>query len=172
MPKPLSLLSLVSFISLSSFAAAQTPRLVKDINTVPVAQGASPQGYATAGGLAFFTADDGESGAELWRTDGTAAGTSLVAETCPGDCGGAPVVVARAGGSVFFQAFGRGFGPVDLWITDGSPAGTVRLAGSLLLPDAGRGSLWIAGQGVLYFTANDLVHGPELWRSDGTPAGT
>ncbi|HET9225724.1 MAG TPA: ELWxxDGT repeat protein, partial [Thermoanaerobaculia bacterium] len=156
---------------LAAPAPALSPFLVKDINTVPFAQGSSPRGYAEAGGLAFFAADDGESGLELWRSDGTAAGTFQVADACPGDCSSRPVVVARAGGSVFFQAFGRGFGPVDLWVTDGSPAGTVRLAGPFLRPDSGR-SLWIAGQGVLYFAANDLVHGMELWRSDGTPAGT
>jgi len=153
-------------------ALGLTPHLVKDINTVPVAQGSFPQGYARAGGLVFFAADDGQSGSELWRTDGTAAGTFLVADACPGDCSSQPVVVAKTERSVFFQAFGRGFGPVDLWVTDGSPAGTVRLAGPLLLPEAGRGSLFIASRGLLYFAANDLGHGAELWRSDGTAAGT
>lgn len=150
-----------------------TPHLVKDINTVPVPQGSAPQGFARAGGLAFFTADDGDGGAELWRTDGTVAGTFQVVDACPGECSGRPVVVAETGQSVFFQAFPReGFGAVDLWVTDGSPAGTVRLGGPFLLPDTGRRSLWLAGQDVLYFAANDLVDGVELWRSDGTPAGT
>jgi ELWxxDGT repeat protein len=150
----------------------QTPHLVKDINTTRIAQGSSPQGYARVGDLAFFAADDGESGIELWRTDGTVAGTFQVADACPGDCGSQPVVVARTETSVFFRAFGRGFGPVDLWVTDGSPAGTVRLAGPFLLSDAGGSSLWVPSRGVLYFAANDLVHGMELWRSNGTPAGT
>jgi ELWxxDGT repeat protein len=150
-----------------------TPHLVKDINTVPLPQGSSPQGYARVGGLAFFTADDGETGAELWRSDGTAAGTFEVVDACPGECSGHPVIVARTERLAFFRAFARnGFGLVDLWVTDGSPAGTVRLAGSLLMPDSGRRSLWLAGQGLLYFAANDLVDGAELWRSDGTAAGT
>lgn len=151
-----------------------TPRLVKDINTIPVPQGSFPQGYARVGGLAFFAADDGVSGTEMWRTDGTVAGTFQVADACPGDCSSRPVIVARTEGAVFFRAFGRGFGPVDLWVTDGSPAGTLRLAGPLLLPDSGRRSLWIASRGLFYFTANDLGlgQGLELWRSDGTPAGT
>lgn len=167
---PSLLLSLALLVPVA--APGLTPRLVKDINTIPVAQGSSPQEYARVGGLAFFAADDGQSGAELWRTDGTVAGTFQVADACPGACGSLPVIVARTGRSVFFQAFGRGFGPVDLWVTDGSPAGTVRLAGPLLLPDSGRRSLWIDSQGALYFAANDLEQGVELWRSDGTPAGT
>lgn len=149
-----------------------TPHLVKDINPVPIAQGSVPQGYATAGGLAFFAANDGLSGAELWRSDGTEAGTFQLADACPGDCSGSPVIVARTEQRVFFRAFGRSFGPVDLWVTDGSPAGTVRLATTLLIPDSGRRRVWIAGQGLLYFVADDLDHGAELWRSDGTPAGT
>lgn len=167
---PSFLLALALLVAAS--ALGQEPILVKDVNTIPIAQGSFPQGYAKAGGLAFFAADDGMSGSELWRTDGTAAGTFQIADACPGDCASQPVVVARTETSVFFRAFGRGFGPVDLWVTDGSAAGTVRLAGSLLLPNSDRASLWIASQGVLYFAANDLVHGVELWRSDGTPAGT
>ncbi len=27
-------------------------------------------------------------------------------------------------------------------------------------------------EGILYFTANDGIHGQELWKSDGTPEGT
>ena len=29
-----------------------------------------------------------------------------------------------------------------------------------------------AFKGMLYFCANDGIHGEELWRSDGTPGGT
>ena len=166
---------LLALALLPAAALAGTPQLVKDINTMPAAQGSFPRGYARVGELAFFTADDGESGAELWRTDGTVAGTFQVADACPGDCSSQPVVVARTERSVFFQAFGRGFGPVDLWVTDGSPAGTLRLGGPFLLPDSGRRSLWSARRGVLYFAANDLGglgQGLELWRSDGTAAGT
>lgn len=152
--------------------AALDAHLVKDVNPIPRAQGSNPQGMVTAGGLAFFAAGDGETGRELWRTDGTAGGTFQLADACPGECSGNPVVVARTERTVFFRAFGQGFSTVDLWVTDGSTAGTVRLARSLLLTDAGGRSLWMASQGVLYFVANDLVHGAELWRSDGAPAGT
>jgi hypothetical protein len=52
---------------------------VKDIN--PGAAGAFEfdlREYAVVDGTLFFTADDGTTGRELWKTDGTPAGTVLV----------------------------------------------------------------------------------------------
>src|SRR6516225_438804 len=48
---------------------------VKDIN--PFSVGSNPQNLTDVDGTLFFTANDG-SGPELWKTDGTAAGTVLV----------------------------------------------------------------------------------------------
>ncbi|MGF1489225.1 MAG: ELWxxDGT repeat protein [Prochloraceae cyanobacterium] len=35
-------------------------------------------------GTLFFTADDGKNGRELWKSDGTLSGTTLVADLNPG----------------------------------------------------------------------------------------
>lgn len=36
----------------------------------------------------FFSADDGTTGQELWKSDGTAEGTALFKDFCPGPCDG------------------------------------------------------------------------------------
>ena len=45
---------------------------------------------ANVGGVLFFTGDDGMSGRELWRSDGTEAGTVRVKDINPGRQGPIP----------------------------------------------------------------------------------
>lgn len=151
--------------------AALTPRLVADINPIPRSSGSKPEGYVTVGGIAFFTAIDSLTGRELYRTDGTAAGTFQVVDACPGPCIGGPGFVAQSGRSYFFTAESGDQGR-ELWVSGGLPANTFRLTEVLQFSGEGMWSAWIAGQGVLYFAADDGIHGMELWRTDGTRAGT
>src|SRR5262245_59393040 len=53
-----------------------TPQMVLDINTNTLS--ANPSQLVAIGPTAYFTADDGVNGLELWKTDGTSAGTMLV----------------------------------------------------------------------------------------------
>ena len=54
----------------------------------------------------YFFADDGTTGFELWKSDGTGTGTALVKDIYPGDTGsvdlGAPIVVM--GNNIYFTA--------------------------------------------------------------------
>jgi ELWxxDGT repeat protein len=59
-----------------------TPQLVLDINTNTLSSG--PSQMVAIGSTAYFTADDGVNGRELWKSDGTAAGTVLVKDINPG----------------------------------------------------------------------------------------
>ena len=111
-------------------------------------------------------------GRELWVTDGTSAGTQLLADIAPGIAGSDPHDggFALFAGRLWFSADGPG--ARELWVTDGTPSGTRRFA------DLRPGALGsdprelTVSQGRLFFTADDGIHGRELWSSDGTLAGT
>jgi len=79
------------------------------------------------GGALYFFHDDGVHGEELWRSDGTALGTWMVRDLCPGACGtsaiGAPGALAVLGSTLFFAGH-DGVHGVELWATDGTAGGT------------------------------------------------
>ena len=101
-------------------------------------------------------------GVRLMQTDGTVAGTKQ-AMLFPSDSG---TMIAHAGNSVLFQiadtsVWKRDVFPRDLWMSNGTPDGTTLLQRSSLpamLANVG---------GVLLYRSN-----AELWRTDGTAAGT
>ncbi|NCS52900.1 hypothetical protein GQR42_06985 [Microcystis aeruginosa FD4] len=64
-----------------------SPFLVKDIF---LGFSSSPGGLTVVGNTLFFWANDGVNGVELWKSDGTAAGTVLVKDIEPGSSGSNP----------------------------------------------------------------------------------
>jgi len=119
----------------------------------------------------FFRADDGMHGSELWSSDGTAAGTTLVSDILPGAGSSGPQHLTDANGTLFFTAFTDAAG-VELWKSDGTASGTQLVADIFPGPmDSAIGHL-TPSSGRLFFTAIDMGHGVELWKSDGTTAGT
>jgi len=119
-----------------------------------------------------FRANDGTHGIELWKSNGTAAGTAMVKNIRPGaNQSSTPNEFTTIGGTTYFVATNGKTGR-ELWKTNGTSASTS------LVKDINPGS---GGAGVaslhafgtnLVFRANDGANGAEPWRSDGTPAGT
>ncbi len=72
------------------------------------------------GNRIVFAADDGVNGFELWSTDGTVAGTNLIADMEPGPGSSFPGRFHRIGDEVFFFTLGSGF--LEIWKTDGVQA--------------------------------------------------
>jgi len=153
----------------SSTHAQYITSLVKDIRPGPNSSGA--QNLIDVNGTLFFIADDGTSGVELWRSDGTPGGTVLVKDINPGAGESVPIWFANLNGTLFFDA-NDGTNGHELWKSDGTTGGTVMVKD--INPGAGDSypQNLIAVNGVLFFKATDGTNGMELWKSDGTPGGT
>src|SRR5690242_11284010 len=76
-----------------SVMTAGPASLLKDINTIlPVNRDSSPSEFVTlSGSTVLFVASTPDTGTELWRTDGTAAGTALVKDIAVGAGSSSPV---------------------------------------------------------------------------------
>jgi ELWxxDGT repeat protein len=157
---------------------AQDPVLVRDIATGPAY---SPGSYASPPvrfkGEDYFGADNGFLGYELWATQGTLRSTRLVADLCPGRCGGRPWGLTPSGDFLFFIAANAtdSWESFWLWRSDGTTAGTIPLVDLEIrsFGSAGPVSFLAPFRGGVVFIAHDRVRRAwSLWSSDGTPAGT
>jgi ELWxxDGT repeat protein len=171
---------------------------IKDINTeLYTSASSAPADFTAMGGMLYFRATDDPHGRELWKSDGTAAGTSLVKDIYPGqdssipafplnnemvslirqlDLGcGFPIIRALAliSDQVYFID-GDQADSCGLWRSDGTPLGTIRLGA--ITPDnfndfhntAHYTFASIAGR--LLFSNTDGISGQELWKIDDAGA--
>ncbi len=138
--------------------------------TGPDPNSSYPSNLTNVNGTLFFRADDGTDGRELWKSDGTAAGTVLVKDIYPGSSSD-PYSLTNFNGSLFFSA-NDGTTGWELWTSDGTAAGTVLVKD--INPSYGGSSPanLIDLNGTLFFVADDGANGRELWKSDGSAAGT
>lgn len=124
-----------------------TAALVSDINQI-TAQSSNPRDFAQVGDTTYFVASS-DLGDELWKTDGTDQGTSIVIDLVPGSDSSNPHTLIPLENRLLFHV------GESVWSTDGTTEGT------FLLDDV----LPIAG-------ANGSFAVDETRITDGTPEGT
>ncbi|HEX5718309.1 MAG TPA: ELWxxDGT repeat protein [Thermoanaerobaculia bacterium] len=176
-------LILLSFLAGTQEAAGAGPAsLVLDINATGFS-GDNRVGvtgpFLPMGGKVLFPAFEASSGTEIWVSDGTPEGTRLVRDLCPGPCSSTFRLLGAAGNVGIFWVNGDGNfrDPVELWRTDGTAAGTFRLSSNA---DGGPGTDCFVVEstpaaslgGLLLLSLSSPEAGCELWRTDGTAAGT
>lgn len=127
-----------------------------------------------------FLANDGEHYTQPFISDGTIFGTHMIVqENSENVEAGAPngyKTFTKAGNKLFYKGFKPGLG-YEIFCTDGTAAGThmvkdIAPGNSSCVGSNNDSDLYMEYNGIFYFKANDQVHGNELWRSDGTEAGT
>jgi LPXTG-motif cell wall-anchored protein len=150
-----------------SDADGSDPALLKDINPDG---SSSPTGITVVGNIAYFSADNGATGIELWKTDGTAAGTTLILDIYSGSSSSSPNTFKQSGALVFFYA--SDISGNSVWVTNGTAVSTRKVGGIEIATQASTPASLVQLNGMTYFRADDGVHGPELWISDGTPQGS
>jgi len=126
--------------------------------------------FTKVGNQVFF-ATDGATGLELWRSDGTEAGTIFLKDLRT-DTGSPPIANMTAVGNSLFFTTNDGIHGYEVWRSDGTPQGTSLLYDINVGKDGSSPVNLTAVGNTLYFAADDSYVGRELWKSDGTEAGT
>jgi hypothetical protein len=128
--------------------------------------------FANIGNTLFFAGNDNINGFELWKSDGSESGTTLVKDIRVGSTGGFDVTgeLISYNGFVYFSA-DNGTTMDELWKSDGSAAGTVLVKNIAAVGPSYVENFTISNN-ILFFTANDGNNGQELWKTDGTATGT
>jgi len=177
---------------------AQTATLVKDINPGSAGSGLATNipfvgyqsdNFAVMNGILYFTANDGVNGGELWRSDGTGAGTWMVKNINP--AAGAEIhYITLGAGMLFFNAKNgtnakQGGVGAEPWKSDGTAAGTALVKDINVGANDSWPRFFFPFGGYTYFSAyptSHIVRGQggikvevtdhEFYRSDGTTNGT
>jgi ELWxxDGT repeat protein len=145
--------------------------LVKNIATDPYYPpfNSNPAEFTELNGQVVFVATMSDRNPYLWTTDGTDAGTQYIEGAQIGEEKfGMPRDLTKSGDKIFFAAQ-SGLGS-ELWVTDGI---TTSLTRDIKLHYRGSEPIQLtAFNNMVYFQADNAGNGYELWKSDGTAAGT
>jgi len=145
------------------------PQLVKDIRSG--SNNSTPNNLTNVNNILYFSANNGTDGVELWKSDGTAAGTVLVKDIRLGSGSSTPTNLINVNNTLLFQA-NNGINGIELLKSDGTATGTVLVKDIRLDTSSSLPNKLTNVNNILYFSANNGTNGIELWKSDGTSTGT
>ena len=123
--------------------------------------------FTTVNDKVYFVRGTNNSNTELWKSDGTDAGTKMVKDINPGTGSSSPSHLTNLNGELFFIA-NDGVHGVELWKSGGLDSNTILVKD--IVPGAGSSSFqggFVEFNGQFAFVANN-----KLQTTDGTPAGT
>ncbi|MBX3026911.1 hypothetical protein KF840_18545 [bacterium] len=153
--------------------------MVRDIWARTQPMSSWPREFHRLGPWTVFLATTPAAGEELWRSDGSAAGTSLVTDLEPGPWSSEVQCMVERGDSVYFLARVPRVDDVSrelaLWRSDGTAQGTVelaRVAGDRRFQ--GPCAIAATSERVIFAAVHRQDDGfaLDVWRSDGTAAGS
>ena len=167
-----------------------TTQIVKDINPSSADVSSTVRAYdlTPLNGELYFFEDDGGRRPNLWKTDGTEAGTVRVHEFLPDGSPDDPQTPTEIGdpsgltafdGKLYFSAYDYNLHGLEFWTSNGTDFGTYELKDIYDEPwnpvygdHASEPANFTVVGATLFFTATTTPYGLDLWQSDGTEAGT
>lgn len=171
---------------LTELSYAQTPILVRDITGS--SGSSSPDNFVVADGKLLFAANaftGGSFNRELFVSDGTSAGTQMLADLIPGTASSAPDKMIAYDDKAYFIITDSTSGTVVYrpWVSDGTVSGTFPL---LPVPVTANGytmvfnsmdapeNIFVLYNDFVYFRArkDNTVNDHVMFKTDGTLAGT
>lgn len=142
---------------------------VADLNTQADGDSSHPSDFVHAEGYSFFQATTASLGRELWRTDGTDAGTWNVADVAPGPMSSNLQDVTVAGQYVFFRASYHRDRPDQLWRASGTSPSAEPVVWSSQGEVVSSPQILAYFDGSLFFVAGHTSGSTRLYRLDAQP---
>ena len=125
--------------------------------------------------ITSYAGAEGADIADIWKTDGTEAGTVLIKRIATAPRQASLVIGYTEYKGAYYFTLNDNINGYELWRTDGTADGTVLFKDINVTPGASGGSDpygFKVFNGTLYFTASNAVNGRAIWKTDGTVEGT